>query len=291
MSAGRHPLRATFWLLEAPDSLAAQSRHNPDGYGIATYESDGRPRIEKRPAAAYEDELFAREAKELESTTFVAHVRYASTGAVALENTHPFEQHRRVFAHNGYLGDLPTLESRLGEDRKLVKGDTDSERFFALITREIEARDGDVGAGIGAAVRWVAETLPVFSLNFVLATPTELWVLRYPESHKLMVLERDVGGPTGARHLDAASPAGTVRVRSEALGGRPAVIFASEQMDEDAGWRMLKPGELVRVERELAVSSTMVLDSPPAHLVRLEDLDRRAASSQSDPRSAAGHGS
>jgi predicted glutamine amidotransferase len=105
MTAGWRPLRATFWLLEAPDSLAEQSRRNPDGYGIATYEADGSPRVDQRPAAAYEDESFAREAKERESPTFVAHVRYASTGAVTLENTHPFEQERRVFAHNGYIGD------------------------------------------------------------------------------------------------------------------------------------------------------------------------------------------
>ena len=103
MTAGWRPLPATFWLLEAPDSLAEQSRRNPDGYGIATYEADGTPRVDKRPAAAYEDESFAREAKERESPTFVARVRYASTGAV-------------------------TLESRLGEHRTLVQSATDSER-------------------------------------------------------------------------------------------------------------------------------------------------------------------
>jgi predicted glutamine amidotransferase len=62
MSGGRDPVRATFWLLEVPDSLAEPSRRNPDGYGIATFEDDGAPEIQKRPAAAYEDELFAREA-------------------------------------------------------------------------------------------------------------------------------------------------------------------------------------------------------------------------------------
>jgi glutamine amidotransferase len=31
MSGGRRPLRATFWLLDAPDALVRQSRRNPDG--------------------------------------------------------------------------------------------------------------------------------------------------------------------------------------------------------------------------------------------------------------------
>lgn len=70
-----------------------------------------------RPAEAYGDELFASECKERESPTFVAHGRYASTGTVTVENTHPSEQHGRVFAHNGSAGELPLLNSRLGEHR------------------------------------------------------------------------------------------------------------------------------------------------------------------------------
>jgi hypothetical protein len=95
-----------------------------------------------------------------------------------------------------------------------------------------------------------------------------------------MMLERSIGGPTGTRHLDAASAAGTVRVRPGALGARAAVTFASEQMDEDPGWRMLEPGELVRVDRDLRVSSSVAIDVAPAHQLRLEDLDPRAMRSQ-----------
>jgi hypothetical protein len=99
------------------------------------------------------------------------------------------------------------------------------------------------------------------------------------------MMERAIGGPTGSRHLDAASSAGTVRVRSRGLAEQAAVIFASEPMDEDPGWRSLEPGELVHVDDDLQVTSGMVLDGPPAHRLRLEDLDVRAAASQRDPRS------
>jgi hypothetical protein len=68
-------------LLEAPDSLAEQSGRNPDGYGIGSFDHNGSPKVHNRPTAAYEDEVFAREAREEESPTFVAHVRYASEGA------------------------------------------------------------------------------------------------------------------------------------------------------------------------------------------------------------------
>src|SRR5690242_6093409 len=245
MTGGDERVRATFWLLEAPDSLAQQSRREPDGTGLGWFGADGRPHVAKQSLAAYEDAAFAREAKEIESTTFVAHVRYATTGAVDPRNTHPFEQRGRLFAHNGVVQELERLEQQLGDDRALVHGDTDSERLFALITRETARRGGDVGAGIAAAGGWVAAHLPLYAINLVLATADGLWALRYPEVHELWILERAAGGPRGRRHLDAASAAGTVRVRSAHLADRASVIVASEPMDEDPGWRLLEPGELV----------------------------------------------
>jgi len=279
MSGGREPVRATFWLLEAPDSLAAQSRREPDGTGLGAFDASDRPEVWKQPLAAYEDHEFAREAREVSSRTFVAHVRYASTGAVSPENTHPFEQRGRLFAHNGVLEDLGRLEDKLGDARSLVNGETDSERFFALITREIE-RDGDVGSAIARAAGWIAGNLPVFALNLVLITPDELWALRYPDVHELYVLERAAGGPTGRRHLDHASARGSVRVRAGDLAERPAVIVASERMDEDPGWRALSSGELLHVDPDLCVSITRPLDRPPAQQLTLADLGDKAAASQ-----------
>lgn len=286
MSGGDQRVRATFWLLEAPDSLAEQSRREPDGTGVGWFDTDGRPHVAKQPLAAYEDQAFAREARELESTTFVAHVRYATTGAIEARNTHPFEQRGRLFAHNGVIQDLDRLEHELGDDRALVKGDTDSERFFALVTRETERQSGDVGAGIVAAARWVAAQLPLYAINLVLASADGLWALRYPDVHELWVLERGAGGPHGGRHLDAASAAGSVRVRSAALAREPSVIVASEPMDEDLGWRALESGELVHVARTLKLESTIMLDRPPAHQLTLDDLQPRAAAAQAPPPAA-----
>jgi len=281
MSGGREPVRATFWLLEAPDSLSQQSRREPDGTGLGAYDPDGKPIVSKQPLAAYEDQQFAQEAREVSSRTFVAHVRYASTGAVTAKNTHPFEQRDRLFAHNGVIEDLGTLERELGDAMALVQGDTDSERFFALITREID-RDGDVGAAIVRAAGWIAENLPVFALNVVLITAGELWALRYPDVHELHVLERDAGGPTGRRHLEHASARGSVRVRSGDLATRPAVVVASEPMDEDAGWRALEPGELLHVDPDLRVTITRALERPPRRQLTLSDLTGKAASSQAE---------
>jgi predicted glutamine amidotransferase len=280
MSGGSRPVRATFWLLEAPDSLALQSRREPDGTGVGWFDEKGRPQLAKQPLAAYADREFAREARELESTTFIAHIRYATTGAVEPRNTHPFEQRGRLFAHNGVVEELDRLERELRDDRALVQGATDSERLFALVTRCTDRHGGDVGAGIAAAARWVAEQLPVYAINLVLTTDDGLWALRYPDVHELWVLERAAGGQRGRRDLDAAGEAGTVHVRSGHLARHPSVIVASEPMDEAPGWRLLEPGELIHVGPRLSVASSIVLDGPPARQLTLDDLHPGAAAAQ-----------
>jgi glutamine amidotransferase len=232
--------------------------------------------VVKRPAAAWADEAFAREAREERSTTFLAHVRYASEGAVRLENSHPFEQDGRVLAHNGHIGGMELLEAELGEAMALVKGDTDSERFFALVTREIGRRGCDPGEALVAAAGWCAENLPLFALNCLLVSATDVWALRYPETHELLMLERRPDGRT----LDAAGTSGRIRVRSGDLAERPAVAFATEPMDDDPGWHGLAPGELVHVDGDLRVTRSIALDRPPAHQLRLSDLAPHAAVAQ-----------
>jgi glutamine amidotransferase len=269
MSGGPERVAASFWLLEAPDSLSQQSHREPDGTGLGTYDERDRPTVSKQPLAAFEDREFAKLACEVRSRTFVAHVRYASTGGLTPENTHPFEQEGRLFAHNGVIENLPALEAKLGDAMGYVKGDTDSERFFALITRETEAAGGDAREGITRAARWVAANLPIYALNLVLITATDLYALRYPETHDLLVLERE----PSRGHLRS----GTVRVHPPQ---EPTVVVATEKMDDGNEWRPLHSGQLLHVGPELRVSIETVLPDPPAHLISLADLSPRAASSQ-----------
>lgn len=264
LSASPHRTHASFWLLEAPDSLVEQSHENPDGTGLGFFDPDGRPVLDKEPLSAFADAAFAREARHISSATFVSHIRFATTGERKVENTHPFAMDGRVFAHNGVLGGLDELEQRVGDDMRLVHGDTDSERYFALLTSEIRAR-GDVVAGIVAAVEWIADNLPVWAINFVLATESELWALRYPETCSLFVLERAAGAGEGGRAPEHASS--TFRVHTPQLAGRPAVVIASEPLDGSPDWRQLDSGELVHVSPDLHVTSHIVVDRPPADLI------------------------
>ena len=270
LTAGTTAVRTTFWLLDAPDSLEVQSHRNADGAGIGFFDAARAPVLDKQPEPAFADQVFIREARQATAATFVAHLRWARTGGRTVQNTHPFAMHGRIMAHNGGFGELALLEKQLGPYGALVQGDTDSERYFALIIKETEAHGGDVGAGITAAAGWIAAHLPLSSLNTIVAAPGELWAFRYPAQHALHILERPAGTfrvEAGARGLHVRSA--TSSVHAPELDRVPSVAVASEELDGEEGWRMLASGELVHVGADLSVSSSVVLGEAPARLMPL----------------------
>ncbi len=196
LHAGERDVAAEFWLLDAPTSIARQSERNADGYGMAALTARRGMILIRNPVQASEDPAYRHVARRLDAAEILIHLRYASTGNVSLMNTHPFSQDGRLFAHNGVLGDLHRIEARLGPNRAMVMGDTDSERFFALITLAIREAGGDVRAGITAAVREVAAEYELYSLNFVLGDIGHILAFRYPEHNPLHVHRRRQGGPT-----------------------------------------------------------------------------------------------
>jgi len=103
LTAGTARVKATFWLLDAPDSLQVQSHRNVDGAGLGFFGPTGEPVLDKQPEPAFRDQEFSREARQAESSTFVAHVRLASAGGRTMENTHPFVMDGRVMAHKRRL--------------------------------------------------------------------------------------------------------------------------------------------------------------------------------------------
>jgi len=282
LHAGTDVCTATFWLLDAPESLAKQSRRNPDGTGLGVFDEHGRPQVHKQPIAAWRDATFATEAHQMTGTTFIAHVRYATTGSLDVRNTHPFLQDGRIFAHNGVVEGLDVLDERLHEvgTDDLVWGDTDSERVFALITASIRAREGDVTAGLVDAMKWLAANVPIYAVNVLLSTATDMWALRYPESHELYALERHDEPQTASPRPEFDLRTKRIHARSERLCTRPSVVFASEPMDDDTRWRLLEPGELVHVNSALRVTRSVALPDPPTHLLHREDLSRPVQDAQ-----------
>jgi predicted glutamine amidotransferase len=278
LHSGERDVAAEFWLLGAPTSIARQSERNADGYGLAALTARRGMVLIRNPVQASEDPAYRLVARRLDASEILIHLRYASTGGVSLVNTHPFSQDGRLFAHNGVVGDLDRIEERLDSNRAMVMGDTDSERFFALITLAIREARGDVRAGITAAVREMVAEYELYSLNFVLGEIGHIWALRYPEHNPLHLQRRRPGGGSGRAELDQADAAGTLRLHSEDGAVAPLVVIASERISDEPGWEEIEPGELVHVGPDLEVDREMILTGPPVHPMVLSAREQETQS-------------
>jgi glutamine amidotransferase len=115
----------------------------------------------------------------------------------------------------------------------------------------------------------------------ILATPTDLWALRYPETNELFVLERSVGGFDPGDGFDERSSEG-MRIQAQELSFLPAAVIASERMNTNPAWRLLASGELVHIDSKLNVTSTLAVDFPPAYMIDLAAMTRREKIAQGE---------
>jgi glutamine amidotransferase len=230
--------------------------HNQEGWGIAWWE-DGRPHVEKEPIRA---DVSPRAAALVldppASTMFIVHVRAATVGRTAVENTHPFVEkalgRRWVFAHNGTVRDL----DRLDEGAYICGGDTDSERaFHHLLTRldrsGVDPRDDDaLASAILAAGRELSERES--KVNFLLSDGRTLFA--YHDGHKTLHFVEHRSEDLGEMQMRDADYRLSLR-----LGDSPeerAVIVASVPLTNEPGWTKLDPGDFL-VVRDGRVESRM----------------------------------
>jgi len=153
-------------LCSAENALRTQSHLHPHGWGVAWYGTRG-PRVRRGVMAAHADDDFVRAGRRARSRIVIAHVRDASVGRVALENTHPFLEGRWVFAHNGtvarYKRSGAVREALLAAispaRRLLLRGETDSERCFQLFLSRLDQRPRKGRPAIADVRTALAETV------------------------------------------------------------------------------------------------------------------------------------
>jgi predicted glutamine amidotransferase len=220
--------------------LARRADEHKDGFGIAFFEDRGL-RTFVDPRSARESpvaELVRR--YPIKSDNVIAHIRKATQGRVALENTHPFVRELWgrywVFAHNG---DLKNFRPRLHAAFRPV-GDTDSERAFCWLMQEMAKAHAAV-PDVAELTLTLRELLPQpaghGNFNLLLSNGQALWA---HSSSRLHFVER--AHPFGRATLSDED----VSVDFAALTtpeDRIAVV-ATEPMTCDEAWQAIAPGEL-----------------------------------------------
>jgi predicted glutamine amidotransferase len=220
--------------------FSTRAEEHKDGFGIAFFEGAGVRMFVDAQSARHSPVAEIVRRYPIRSENIVAHIRKATQGRVALENTHPFQRELWgrywVFAHNGDLG---AFNPRLHASFRPV-GATDSERAFCWLMQEIAKAHAAVPSidELTATLRELAPQVAAHgTFNFLLSNGEALWAHC---STQLYWLARQ-------------HPFAAVRLADEDLSvdfaqvttpqDRVAVVV-TEPLTRDEAWVPFAPGEL-----------------------------------------------
>src|SRR3954452_14913697 len=168
------PISVRHELLDAENPLIRQSEKHDSDWGMSVYKrADGEePRCVRFPESAFEDDAFV-EATNLRGRIFNVHVRRATMGGLAAENTHPFCLGAYSFCHNGTIVRYHKL---LGPGVAEREGQTDSEAFFNFLMRDFD--DGHPRRCLRTAVRKMIERSEFSGINFLFSDGERLYAYK-----------------------------------------------------------------------------------------------------------------
>jgi predicted glutamine amidotransferase len=225
--------------------LATRALEHKDGFGIAFFEDRGLRHFIDHHGARSSPVAELVKHYPIKSRNVIAHIRKATQGVVALENTHPFVRELWgrywVFAHNG---DLKDFTPRLHGAFRPVGG-TDSELAFCWLMQELAKAHASVPSveeltlTLGELLPWPASH---GTFNVLLSNGQALWA---HGSTRLYSVQRQ--HPFGAATL--ADEDLSVDFAPLTTPNDRVVIVATEPLTTGEAWRPFAPGEL-RVFRD-----------------------------------------
>jgi glutamine amidotransferase len=220
--------------------LAMRADEHKDGFGIAFFEDRGLRLFVDHHGARTSPVAELVKHYPIKSDNVIAHIRKATQGRVALENTHPFVRELWgrywVFAHNG---DLKNFHPRLHGAFRPV-GDTDSERALCWLMQELAKAHAAVPT-ITELTRTLAELLPLpaahGSFNLLLSNGQALWAHGSTRLHWLARRH-----PFSRAHL--ADEDLSVDFAALTTPTDRVAVVATEPLTTGEDWQTMAPGEL-----------------------------------------------
>ncbi|HEX6300330.1 MAG TPA: class II glutamine amidotransferase [Acidimicrobiia bacterium] len=222
---------------------------------------------------AFADRTYLEVAGAIDSRAIIAHIRTATVGPVAIENTHPFSHGPWVFAHNGTIGGFEHVRTRL--DLGLYAppwGDTDSETVFRWILNRMgdygldpEAPAESVEPVVGLIEDSVSELI---DLAIAVEAPTPPGLNFVIGDGRNLVASRFGNGLfwTFRRSLNDCSICGTSHCE-QADETYKAVVVASEPLSGEE-WLELPEGTVFGVDARLETMSRSLISGQTAPVGR-----------------------
>ena len=220
--------------------LATRADEHKDGFGIAFFEDRGLRLFVDQHSARNSPVAELVKGYPIRSDNVIAHIRKATQGRIALENTHPFMRELWgrywVFAHNG---DLKDFRPRLHGTFRPV-GDTDSEHVFCWLMQELSKAHAGVPA-IDELSITLSELLPQLhrhgTFNMLLSNGQALWAHGSTRLHYL--LRRHPFGHATLQDEDLS-----VDFSRETTINDCVAVVATEPLTADEAWTAFEPGQL-----------------------------------------------
>ncbi len=212
-----------------------------DGWGIAFFEGRGvRLFVDPQPSAHSPVAEFVRN-YPIRSLNVVAHIRKATQGRVALENTHPFMRELWgrywIFAHNGHLPEFhPHLDGTF-----LPVGDTDSERSFCWLLQNLRSLFGEKApdpVALYDALKVLSRDLAGCGIfNYLLSNGECL--IAHCSTHLAYIVR---AAPFAVAHLKDEDLSVDF---SEVTGMKDRVaVIATVPLTDNESWNVMEPGSL-----------------------------------------------
>jgi glutamine amidotransferase len=220
--------------------FCTRAEEHKDGFGIAFFEGAGVRLFVDAQSARRSPVADMVRSYPIRSDNIIAHIRKATQGRIALENTHPFQRELWgrywVFAHNG---DLKDFKPRLHSSFRPVGG-TDSELAFCWLMQELAKAHADVPSipELTATLRELAPRIASHgTFNFMLSNGEALWAHC---STKLSYLVRQHPFRQARLQDDDIS----VNFAELTTPDDRVAIVVTEPLTRDEEWTTFAPGEL-----------------------------------------------
>lgn len=224
-----------------------------DGWGIAFFEGKGcRLFLDDQASITSPVAEFVRR-YPIRSKNVIAHIRKATHGPVALENTHPFMRELWgqywIFAHNG---DLQHYAPDYSDNFSPV-GTTDSEAAFCAMLAALHHHFGDHAPSVSAlteVLRDISDTIARYgSFNYMLSNghllvvycSTQLsYIVRQAPFSKAHLIDEDI----------------TVDFREVTTPDDRVAVIASKPLTDNETWSRMAPGNLLIFTEGAPLDST-----------------------------------
>ena len=209
------------------------------GWGIAWYDHLSKPHIQKGKRSAINQAQNHPITLTLTSYLTLSHLRFASSGSITDENTHPFHFQTWTFAHSGTVH-----KEKLGSalvppyNQNYQSQPIDSEIYFRFVLQSIKQK-GEID-GIKQAASLARDKR---GATFLLSDGNSLYAYSYGVSLYYLKWR-------GQKPFQQVAPATGVRYQSNQLASMPATIVSTEKLDGN-NWMVMDDGELLVVRKSL----------------------------------------